>query len=516
MTPACRSRQPERAPRLALWLLLPFLGLAGCATLGPEFQPPTSEAPQSWNQWHSGPADTAALPLDEQNSPSQQWWRTFNDTRLNDLQQRLDNSPDLQEALLNFARARLQRQLVTGEQGIQLDASGSAGRQKISSQGAEMRLASIASSSLGSGDTLVDALGKPFNLYQVGFDASWELDLWGQIERSIEAATASADAAGALLEQSRITLNAELARLYFELRAVQAQRRLLQQQIDLEAQRLQLQQAQVDAGLGNEMELETRHSRLAAQRAARAPLEAQETELRNAIALLLGERPGALSALLNPPREERQALDPNTPLPLGIPSELARRRPDIRAAEAQLHAATAEIGVAMADLYPRVTLSAGFSLESVTDGNFGEWSSRQWSLGPGFYLPIFHQGRLRTRVELTRVAQQRAAIAYHKTVLSAWQEIDNSLSRYRSLQARQQQLQRQLTAARRRLELVAASESAGLTDYRETLNAREALLSLERQLIDSRTQLKIARVAVYKAVGGGLRKPEAEEEPNAG
>jgi len=502
MIPASRVHQPRQAPRLALWALLPLLGLAGCTTLGPDFQAPTADAPQSWKQWHSGPVDNQSLALDEQTSLPRQWWRIFADPRLDALQQRLNNSPDLQNAMLDFTRARLQRQLVAGTQGVQVDASGSAGWYKLSQQGSEARLASLSSAD---NEALAEALGKPFSLYQAGFDASWELDLWGQISRNIEAASANASAAGALLEHTRITLHAELARLYFELRAVQAQSRLLAQQIRLEEEQLQLQQAQVDAGLVNELELEQQHSRLAAQRGALAPLQAQETELRNAISLMLGERPGALAELLDPaPATDSEMLAPTTPLPLGIPSTLARRRPDILAAEAQLHAATANIGIAIADLYPKVTLSAGFSFDSVNNVDFGQWSSREWSLGPGVYLPIFHQGRLRTRIKLSRAEQEQAAIAYHKTVLSAWQEIDNALSHYRSQLNHQQQLQQQLASARRRLELVAASENAGLIDHRDTLTAKDAVLNLERQLIDSTAQLKIARVAVYKAVGGGV------------
>lgn len=136
--------------------------------------------------------------------------------------------------------------------------------------------------------------------------------------------------------------------------------------------------------------------------------------------------------------------------------------------------------------------------------NFGDWGSRQWSLGPSFYLPVFHQGRLRTRVKLAEVEQQRAAIAYHKTVLAAWQEIDNALTRYRAQLEHHARLQQQLDSGRRQLQLIAANASAGLIDQRQSLDARRALLAQQRQLAASAAQLKIARVAVYKAVGGGV------------
>lgn len=267
MTSVLTLDRRRRAPRRALCILLPLLGLAGCTTLGPDFQLPASDVPDSWSQWHSGAVDSASLPIDQTRAPERDWWLSFGDGALNALQARLHNGPDLQDALLNFTQARLQRQLVAGEQGVQLDASGSAGRQRVSEYGAEVRMASIATAGTSSSDSLVAALAQPYSLYQAGFDASWELDLWGRIGRSIEAAAASSDAAGALLAQTRLSLSAELSRLYFELRAVQRQSRLLQQEIELHQQQLALQQADVAAGRVSEISLETRRSELQAQRA---------------------------------------------------------------------------------------------------------------------------------------------------------------------------------------------------------------------------------------------------------
>lgn len=504
------TRCYRRVPQLALCLLLPLLGVAGCTRLGPEFQAPNSAAPESWSQWHAGPLDTASLEIDRSTAPEEAWWQSFADPTLDALQARLHNGPDMRDALLNFTRTRLQRQWVAGEQGVQLDASGSAGRQRISEYGSEVRMASIATSGTGS-DSLVQALAQPYSLYQAGFDASWELDLWGRISRSIEAADADSRAAAALLAQTRLSLSAELSRLYFELRAVQAQSRLLLQEIELQQQQLNLQQADVDAGLASEVTLESRRSELKARQAGLAPLQAQETELRNAIALLLGEQPGVLTALLDASDQNDVAsVALMQPLSLGVPSELARRRPDILAAEARLHAATARIGVAIADLYPSVTLGAGVGLAALSGGDFGEWGSRQWSLGPAFYLPVFHQGRLRTRIKLSEVEQQRAAIAYRKTVLGAWQEIDNALTRYRAQLDRHARLQQQLASTRRQQELIAASARAGLVDQRKTLDARRAVLAQQRQLVQSAAQLNIARVAVYKAVAGGVDGGDAQ------
>lgn len=502
----CAETQRQRGCRRMLWLLV-VLGLHGCTVLGPDYQAREPAAPERWSDWHAGPLDTASLPL-ETDTPPAQWWTRFDDPVLDQLQARLHNSLELQDALLNFTRARLQRQLVAGEQGPQIDASAGIGRQALSEHGAQMRMATIAAPSPAGREALIEALARPYDLYQAGFDARWEPDLWGRIRRSIEAADAGTRGAAALLEQTRLTLAAELARQYFELRAVQGQAALLAQEIRAGEAQLALSQAQVEAGLDSELQLETRRGERAARRAALAALQARETGLRNAIARLLGERPGALAAALDAPESVGETdAAVAAALPLGLPSTLARRRPDIRAAEARLQAATADIGVATADLYPRVTLSAGLGIESFDEGKIGDWASRQWHIGPGFYLPIFNQGRLRTRVELTQVAQQRAAIAYRQTVLNAWQEIDNALSAWRAQLSGHTQLQQQLASARRQQQLIAASETAGLADQRATLDARIRVLQLQRQLADSSARLNINRVALYKAVGGGVPLP---------
>jgi len=495
-------------PRRLLPLLLVAL-LHGCTVLGPEFRTPESEAPSAWSDWHGGAEAPGAEHIDTAAQPAAQWWREFDDPVLDRLQQRLlDNSPDLHSAMLNFTRARLQQQLTASARGVEISADGSLTRQRLSEHGAQMRMAAI--SAPGNSDALISALAEPYSLYQAGFDAGWEPDLWGRISRSIEAAEADSRAGAALLAQARLGLGAELARRYFELRALQRKSALLDDEISLAEAQLQLLDANREAGLGSELELEAQRSRLAEQRAALPTLQSRTGAAENAIALLLGERPGALRDLLTAAGESAQ-LPQMGDLSLGLPSELARRRPDIRAAEARLHAATAEIGVAMADLYPRVTLSAGFGLESFEEGAFGNWASRQWSIGPRFYLPIFNQGRLKTRVELTELAQQQAAVNYHQTVLGAWREVDDALTAYGAEYRRYRRLQQKLDAAERQAALIAAHRSAGLVDAGAQLSAESAALAIERQLAESAATLNIQRVAVYKAVGGGVESRDKQD-----
>ena len=343
-------------------------------------------------------------------------------------------------------------------------------------------------------------LSEPHNLYQAGFDASWEIDLWGRVRRAIEAADASVDAAAALQRQVQLSVQAELARHYFELRAVQRQLRIAQADAAAAAESLELVQARADGGLTTDLDAKRQRAQLADLRARLPQLQQQEAQALNQITLLAGEAPGALNAELadagNAP-----AASALPDLALGLPSELAQRRPDILAAQAQLHAATAQIGVAVADLYPRITLGANFGLESVGSERFGDWGSRQWRIGPSISLPIFDQGRRRATITLRELQQQEAAVAYQQTVLRAWHEIDAALTAYTAEQQRQAQLAEREHSGRDALLLAQVRYRNGLTDFGVELDAQRTLLQAQREYADSSSQLAVRLVAIYKALG---------------
>jgi NodT family efflux transporter outer membrane factor (OMF) lipoprotein len=226
-----------------------------------------------------------------------------------------------------------------------------------------------------------------------------------------------------------------------------------------------------------------------------------EAQTINRLSLLLGERPGALQATLAASSGLAHQALPD--LSLGLPSELARRRPDIREAEARLHAATASIGVAMADLYPRITLGASFGLESTGAGDFASWGSRRWSIGPSLDLPIFDMGRRRSVVVLRQLQQQEAAIAFQKTVLEAWHEVDTALNDYTGQRQRNQQLAERERESRDADELARVRYENGLTSFLDVLDAQRSLLAARQELADSTSLLAIRLVAVFKALGGG-------------
>lgn len=485
--------------------------VGGCA-VGPDHRPAQVQAPADWSAWHGGSA--VLLGAERKAAPAaiaSGDWKAFGDPLLDRLQAlALAANHDLQTAALRFAQSRVQRTAAAAQQAPQLNAGGSVNRQRQSESGAATRMIDALGSSVANRDQLIRTLSEPYNLYQAGFDASWEIDLWGRVRRSIEAADADAGASAALLRQAQLSVQAEVARSYFELRGAQRELRVAQADIAAAAESLELVQARADGGLVTDLDPTRQRTQLAELKARIPLLLQQEAQAMNQITLLTGASPGTLNAELAPPSEgagNPLAALQAPPLPelaLGLPGDVVRRRPDIAAAEAQLHAATARIGVAVADLYPRVTLGAGFGYESAGSERFGEWGSRQWHVGPSISLPIFDNGRRRSTVNLRELQQQEAAVAFQQAVLKAWHEIDSALSAYAAERQRHAELAERERSSRDALTLAHARYANGLTDFGVELDARRALLQARRDQVQSTSRMAVGMVAVYKALGGGI------------
>jgi len=489
----------EFFPRFSVATLAALL--AGCAAVGPDFKPPAPQAPADFAAWHGGSAELVdAGRTAPAASAAPQDWSMFHDPVLDALLARaLAANPDLQTAALRFAQSRAQRGIVDAQQGIQVNASAGATQLRQSENGETTRMLD-AINPPNSAD-IIQVLSAPHEFYQAGFDASWELDLWGRVRRAIESADAGVAASRAMLAQVQWNVQAEVARRYFELRGAQRQIDLARDDIAAADETLQLVQARADGGLGTDLDVTRQVAQVADLRARLPQLLAQEAQAANQITLLLGERPGALAAeLAPPPAGPAAAALPD--LSLGLPSELALRRTDIQMAQAQLHAATANIGVAVADLYPRITLGGGFGWQSVQGGSFTDWGSRQWSIGPSLQLPIFDHGRLRATVTLRELQQQEAAVAYQQTVLKAWHEIDDALSAYTAERRRNVQLALRAQSSRDALQLARARYERGLTDFLVQLDAERTWLQAQRDVTDSASRLALALVVVSKALGG--------------
>ena len=498
-------------------------GLSGCASIGPDFQAPEVAAPASWRERSSADPDAAALTPDARGLRPD-WWRAFNDPVLDTLQQRAAAaSPDLQTAALRLAQSRVQRTTVAAQRGPQVNASGAATRQRQSEYSAGTRLVDAVAP--GNREELVSVLSDPFALYQAGFDASWELDLWGRVRRSIESAEAGVRQAEALLADVQLSVQSEIARQYVELRAAQAQLALTLRDITATQEQLDLTQARADGGLVSGLDPVVQRGQLTELRSRVPDLQSGVAQRMNQLGLLTGQQPGELNLLLAPPTEVGQRHMPSRrtqhvlppealpPVPrfqavlpdlsLGLPADVARRRPDIRAAQARLHAATANIGVATADLFPRLTLGASFGLESTEGSKFGEWGTRNWQVGPSLSLPLFDQGRRRSVIVLRELEQQEAAVAFQQSVLKAWQEIDDALIRYGAEQRKHAALQTRLANAEDAWTLARAQYANGLVSYLSQLDAERNVLQARREWVQSDHQRFVALIGVYKAVGGG-------------
>lgn len=495
--------------RQALAASLLAFGLAGC-TIGPNFTKPVPAAPSDWTSWRSGdPSLYGTIGTDA--SLHADWWRAFNDPVLDELVRRgFAASPNLQTVALHVAQARVQRGDAAAQALPQVQASGQVTRQRQSEYGAGTRLLDVVSGSSSGADrdALVKLLSEPFTLYQTGLDAAWEIDLWGKVRRSLEASDAAVAQQAALLDFARLSLSSDVTRNYFDLRTTQRKIMLTREEIAALRERTDLLSARTAGGINNGFDLERQRSELQGLEAQLPPLLAQEAVQANQIAVLLGERPGALSELLKPVADGGKPSLPD--LALGLPSEIALRRPDIRAAEARLHGATANIGVAKADIYPSIRLGGGFNLESYRSDNLFDWASRTWSIGPSVSLPLFDGGRRKRVVQLRELEQKEAAVAYQHTVLQAWQEIDDALNGYTAEQQQNAKLAARVESAREAFDLATARYRGGIITWLDVIDSQRAMLQASRDLADSNGRLGTRYAALNKAIGNSSASAEAK------
>ena len=487
--------------------------LAGC-TVGPNFTKPDAKLPGNWCA-STCQAAKASVPSQPTAAPiNAAWWTSFNDPELVALEQRVASSNlDLKVASLRLAESRAERSITAADEYPTVDGNASVTRERASSNGVLGLAGAIdpassqgtSANGAGAGVAAFPARGKgsgiaPFNLFQAGFDASWELDLWGRVRREVEAADASVAAQEDARRDLLMSTMAEVARDYVQLRGTQTDYAITMDNLNAAKDIERVTRERKANGLASELDVVQAASQVSAESALLPQLNQQEDETINRLSFLLGEAPGAL-------RTELEAAKPIPPVPpavpLGIPSDLARRRPDIREAEANLHQATAEIGVAKADFYPSITLSGSASLQSLQFSQLGNWGSRQFAFGPSLSLPIFEGGRLKATLNLRKEQQQEAAINYQRVVLSAWHDIDNALTEYSSQQLRHDELQATVADDQKALQLAQTQYTAGTGSFLQVLDAERSLLSAQQNLTDNTTQISTTLVSLYKALGGG-------------
>ncbi|HEY0183100.1 MAG TPA: efflux transporter outer membrane subunit [Rhodopila sp.] len=505
----------KKRRRLALAAgLLGTVSLTGC-TVGPNFQRPAWTSPASW---FSGPKEAVrpspSLPVAEPIDAD--WWTLFRDPMLTGLERRVAaENLDVKVAEVRFAESRAQLGVARSALFPTLNGNASYVRQQASNHGIFAVIPSAAGATAANGASGNSTGGvsggglQPFDLWQGGFDASWEVDLWGGVKRSVESAAASSEAASEAKRSVLLASLAEVARDYIQLRGVQTQLQIARDNVRTARQSLSLTQQRAAGGVTTDLDVANASAQLRTTLSQIPTLEQQEAQLINALSLLLGQPPNALRTEL----AVAIAVPPVPPrVPVGLPSELARRRPDIRQAEAQLHAATADIGVAQANFYPSLNLTGSFGLQALQFGKVFDINSKQYAVGPGLTIPIFQGGQLRSTLQLREAQQQEAAINFQKTVLQAWHDVDNALTAYQAEQSRRDQLTQAVTDNEHALTLAQSRYQQGVSDFLTVLDAERSLLSAQLQLADSTTTVSSNLVALYKALGGGweIDMPEAK------
>ncbi len=453
--------------------------LGGCAA-GPAYRPPAFDtAPQYLAQ---APAFTAA-------APDERWWTAYRDPLLDELvAAALADSPDLlaAEARVRAARA-LQR--VAGAAALpQLEARGDISRDKLSSNGENFANLPFANPRT------------EFTDYRVGFDASWELDFAGRTRRALEAAAARVGSALESRNQARVVLAAEVVSGYVGYRVGQQRVALAGETLAAYAQTAQLVDLQRAAGLASELERLRAAAELRSAEAVVPPLQAETASALYRLAALVGQQPAALA-----PRLAAAAPVPTSPdaVPVGLPSDLLRRRPDLRRAERELAAATADVGVAVAEQYPRFSLTGDVGLDSIRSGDLTSAASRYWNFGPQLTVPLLAGGRLRAQVSAREATRDAALQSYRAAVLGALADTESALIRYAGEQARATSLAASQTALDRTLALARQRFGVGETAFTDVLDVQRQRNQLADQQLQSAGQLALDFASLHKALGGG-------------
>jgi NodT family efflux transporter outer membrane factor (OMF) lipoprotein len=469
---------------------LAILFAAGCA-VGPDYHRPNGSAPPQWGETLNGGETNGAASVAG-------WWKNFDDAELNSLIDRaVQSNLDLKIAAARVREARAQYRIVSADQWPSVGTSGSYTRDRESKH----------QPILGS---LPLPPGVPFenNVYQAGFDAAWELDVFGGTRRAEEAAKAEVAAAEYGRRGTLVTLLAEVARNYVEARGYQRQLAITRENITSQEQGLALTQDRFAHGLVSDLDVQQATTLLAITRAGVPTLERAAQASIHRLGVLLGQPPGALLTEMS-----AAAPIPAAPpeVPVGLPSELLLRRPDVRMAERQLAAATAQIGVATADLFPKFSLTGAAGFESVSAGDWFSGGSKFWSLGPTVQWNIFDAGRIRANIKVRNAWQEEALGNYERTVLASFEDVENALVNYAKEQVRRRSLEDAVKSSRESLNLANQLYGNGLANFINVLDAERSLYQAQDQLVQSEYSVSLDLIALYKALGGGWEEDAAQK-----
>src|SRR6202167_1760755 len=463
--------------------------VVGCM-VGPDYRPPAMKLPTHWD---GNDQQIKQVENQENKTDLATWWQSFDDPILNQLvAQALSSNLDEKMAL---ARVREERAyVVISRAGLlpSIDTSGSYTRQRYS-----------ANTPFGFFPQL---LPRDENIYEAGFDASWELDVFGGIRRGVEASKAELAASIENERDVRVTLLAEAARDYVEVRALERRIQIAKENLRDQNDSLRLAQARFEQGFAPELDVFQARSLLETTQAQVPELESELAQTVHQIGVLLGREPDALQAQLSDMTPIPGIADPDAiavQIPAGLPSDLLRRRPDIRAAEREIAAATARVGVAVADLYPKFSITGTAGLESISTGDFFFGTSRMWQVGPSMTWPIFEGGRIRANIEVRNAQEEQALLSYRKTVLNALADVEDALVAYAKERTRHQALAASAEDFTPPDILALDRYEEGYDTYLDVLEAQRSLYAAQDSLAQSDQQIIDDLIAIYKALGGG-------------
>ena len=471
-----RGTSVRKPARFTVAALAPLLAAVGCTSVGPDYKAPVAAVPAEWR----AAGDPA---FSQQSTEISEWWRYLDDPVLDRLVERaIQQGPDLREAFARLREAQALREVAGAERFPSLDVDASYQRR---------------------GESERTSAGAPVSnssLYAAGLDASWEIDLWGRIQRSVEAADADL---GASVEDSRavaLAVAAETAVNYVELRAFQRRVAIAHRNADLQEQTLALVQARFDAGLVGERDVAQAATNVGITRSRVPALETGWRAAEHRLAVLLGRAPGELAADL----EGMRAIPvPPVEVAVGVPADLVRKRPDVRRAERLLAAEHARIGVATGDLYPRLALFGSLGLAADDASDLFRSGSDVFGIGPSIRWKLFDGARLRRRVEAQSARAEQALVRWERTVLTALEETENAMTAFVHDHTRRHSIREAADQARRAVELSQFEYQEGVSDFQAVLDSQRALAQLEDELAQIEAAITTNLVALYKALGGG-------------
>ncbi len=465
-----------------------------CTTVGPDYIPPEKKVPENFNTKLEAVKiktpdiknEDPALPPVPVKLVTQEmlgdWWQTLEDPTLSKLIERaVKGNLDLKLAQSRIREERARRGIAQAGRFPTIDATASTTRQQSSQE---------------------TGTGKANNLHSTGFDASWEVDLFGGIQRSIESAEATVAAKQEELNDTLVTLVAEAALNYVEIRTFQSRLKAAEKNLKSQEDTLQIVKDRLASGLTTSLTMEQANYNLENTKSQIPTLKIGIEQGKNGLAVLLGEFPGAL----------KQELDNYKPVPvlpievaIGVPADLLRRRPDIRRTERELAAQTARVGVATAELYPKLTLFGSVGLESLSAASLFTGPAAAFSIGPKVTWPVFNAGRIRQNIKIEDEKQEQSLIQYELSVLTAVKDVENAMVDYAQEQVRRKSLIKSSQAANRAVELASELYAAGLSDFLGVLEAERSLSQFQDQLASSEGSVVSNLIRLYKSLGGGWK-----------